>query len=202
MTVTYQITENTCTGFRSSFAVQPYVNGVPVLCSGSGCSCDGTIEPCNNITASVTLDGNDFDSCFNTIQLSLDPAPFVPPLCITPGSAVFSGTIQVWQDPYKDCTGPEDCNKSTVGRPVDVATGKMYHEMVDLRIQGPLPIEFLRRYDSQSAFNGAMGFGWQHAYQMRIEAPGRSSLTGRAGGSTSRRTGRAPGRRTASSTWC
>ena len=44
VTVTYQITGNICTGFRSSFAVQPYVNGVPVLCSGAGCGCDGTIE--------------------------------------------------------------------------------------------------------------------------------------------------------------
>lgn len=170
--VTYQVTGNTCTGFRSSFTIRPYVNGVPVLCGGSGCGCDGTTESCNNVTKTITLDGNDFGSCLNTIQLSMDPAPFVPTLCITPGSATFSNTIQVWQEPYKTCTGPEGCNRSTVGKPVDVATGKMYHEMVDLRIEGPLPIEFLRRYDSQSTFSGAMGFGWQHAYQMRIESAG------------------------------
>jgi YD repeat-containing protein len=170
--VTYQVTGNTCTGFKSSFSIVPYVNGVAVSCGGSGCGCDGATESCNNITKTITLDGNSFSSCLNTIQLSMNPAPYTPPLCITPGSAIFSNTVQVWQDPYKTCTGPGDCNKSTVGRPVDVATGKMYHEMTDLRIQGPLPLEFVRRYDSQSTFNGAMGFGWQHAYQMRIEPAG------------------------------
>jgi YD repeat-containing protein len=170
--VTYQVTGNTCTGFKSSFSIVPYVNGVAVSCGGSGCGCDGTTESCNNVTKTITLDGNSFNSCLNTIQLSMNPAPYTPPLCITPGSAIFSNTVQVWQDPYKTCTGPGDCNKSTVGRPVDVATGKMFHEMTDLRIQGPLPIEFTRRYDSQSTFNGAMGFGWQHAYQMRIEPAG------------------------------
>ena len=170
--VSYQVTGNTCTGFRSSFAIQPYVNGDPVLCSGSGCSCDGTTENCNNISKTITLDGNDFDSCMNTIEISLDPAPFQPVLCITPGPAVFSSTIAVWQSPRKECTDLDGCNQSTVGNPVDVATGKMYHEIVDMKISGPLPIEFLRRYDSQSSFNAELGFGWQHAYQMRIEPDG------------------------------
>jgi hypothetical protein len=167
--VTYQVTGNTCTGSRSSFNIVPYVNGEPVACAGD-CGCDGTTESCNNITRTITLDGNDFGSCLNTIRISLDNAPFVPTLCITPGLAAFSNTIQVWQNPYRECTGSEDCNdgKGSVGAPIDVATGKMYHEMTDLVIRGPLPIAFVRRYDSQSTFNGEMGFGWQHNYQMRI----------------------------------
>lgn len=170
--VTYQITGNTCIGFRSSYSVTPYVNGVAVSCAGSGCSCDGTTEACNNVTKTITLDGNDFNSCLNTIQIALDPAPFAPPGCIVPGPDVFSNTIQVWQSTYKECTGCTDCNRSSVGRPVDVASGEMYHDMVDLRIAGPLPMEFRRRYNSRSTFNGAMGFGWQHAYQIRLEAAG------------------------------
>ncbi|MBZ5640319.1 MAG: DUF6531 domain-containing protein [Acidobacteriia bacterium] len=185
--VTYQVTGNICTGVKSTYGIVPYVNGVPVLCSGAGCSCDGTSESCNNVTKTITLDGNAFNSCLNTIQLEMSPRPFCgpsPAQCFSPcSSAIFSNTIQVWQSNYKECTGCGDCNKSFVGRPVDVATGRMYHEMTDLRIAGPLPIEFTRRYDSQSTFNGAMGFGWQHAYQMRIEPAGtnREVFVDRAG---------------------
>jgi YD repeat-containing protein len=170
--VTYQITGNTCIGSRSSFQVIPYVNGVAVDCFG-GCGCDGTSGSCNNITRTITLDGNNFGSCLNTIQLTLDNAPSVPPACSAiPGPDILTNTIQVWQNSYKECTGPADCNKSTVGKPIDVATGKMYHEMTDLVVRGPIPIEFVRRYDSQSAFNSAVGFGWQHSYQMRITPDG------------------------------
>ena len=151
------------------------MNGVPVLCSGSGCSCDGTTENCNNITATVTLDGNDFGSCLNTIQLSLDPAPFTPILCITPGPAIFSGTIQVWQDPYKGCSGlggGDGCNRPTVGGPVDVATGEMFYEVPDLLVVGPVAIEIRRRYESHSTFSGPLTTGWTHSYLMRIESAG------------------------------
>jgi len=65
--------------------------------------------------------------------------------------------------------GCPSCNVTSVGNPVDVTSGRMFHEMVDLKINGPLPIEFIRRYDSQSTANGALGFGWQHAYMMRLE---------------------------------
>src|SRR5262249_50362451 len=126
--ITYQVTGNTCPGVKSSFNVVPYVNGSPVACNGTGCSCDGTTGSCNNITGLITVDGNDFGPCLNTIRISLDNAPFTPPGCFTPGPAIFSNTIQVWQSPYEMCTGPTDCNRSTVGRPVDVATGKMYYE--------------------------------------------------------------------------
>jgi YD repeat-containing protein len=59
-----------------------------------------------------------------------------------------------------------------VGKPIDVATGKMYHEMMDFRLQGPLPIVLNRRYDNQSTYNGPMGFGWQHSYSIRLEPAG------------------------------
>jgi RHS repeat-associated protein len=171
--ITYQVTGNTCTGFRSSYGIVPHVNGAAVACAGSGCSCDGTSESCNNVTKTITIDGNDFAGCLNTIRLEMSPRPFCSPTCISPCSAaILSATVKVWQSAYKDCTGPEDCNKSTVGRPIDVATGKMYHEMTDLIIRGPLSIELTRRYDSQSTDNGPVGFGWHHSYLMRLEDPG------------------------------
>ena len=51
------VTANTCTGVRSSYGIVPYVNGAPVSCAGSGCSCDGTIETCNNVAKTITIDG-------------------------------------------------------------------------------------------------------------------------------------------------
>ncbi len=171
--ITYQVAGNTCTGVRSSYGIVPYVNGAAVSCAGAGCSCDGTIESCNNVTRTITIDGNDFSGCLNTIRIEMSPRPFCSPLCLSPcPSAILSATVQVWQSAYKDCTGPEDCNKSTVGRPIDVATGTMYHEMTDLVIRGPLPIEFTRRYDSQSSFSGPLGFGWHHSFMVRLEDPG------------------------------
>jgi RHS repeat-associated protein len=170
--VTYQVTGNTCPGFRSTFGIVPRVNGMAVSCAG-GCGCDGTTESCNDVTKTITLDGNAFGACLNTIQLEISPLPFCGPLCFTPCSGpIYSNTIQVWQDPFRTCTGPADCNKSSVGKPIDVATGKMYHEMTDFRVEGPLAIVFNRRYDNQSAYNGPMGFAWQHSYSMRLEPAG------------------------------
>jgi RHS repeat-associated protein len=49
----------------------------------------------------------------------------------------------------------------------------MFHEMVDLRIDGPLPIEFVRRYDSRYAnYPGVLGYGWQHNGMMHLQGLG------------------------------
>ncbi len=169
--VTFQVTGNTCGGGGANFAITPYVNGAPVSCSGAGCGCTFP-DQCNDTTFTITLDGNAFSSCMNTIQLVMDPPPRCPVLCLTPCSPKpQSNTIAVWQSNYSACTQCTDCNKSTVGHPVDVATGRMFHAMTDLTVQGPLPIVFTRRYDNQSSYNGPLGYGWQHSYSIRLEAP-------------------------------
>ena len=48
----------------------------------------------------------------------------------------------------------------------------MYYEKTDLRIDGPLPLEFVRRYDSKSTYDGVMGYGWQHSFMVRLDALG------------------------------
>jgi hypothetical protein len=67
------------------------------------------------------------------------------------------------------CELPEVSSATEIGKPVNISTGKMYHEMVDLSIQGPIPIGFSRRFDSRSILDGAMGYGWQHSYMVRLE---------------------------------
>ncbi len=131
---------------------------VSVFLDGAAVFCDGI---CSGTSGFFQVD-HPAGGCRHTIQIR---GTFVP------GGNRNSQVLGFWSTPYRICTGPQDCNKSTVGRPIDVATGKMYHEMTDLLIRGPLPIELVRRYDSQSTFNGPLGFGWRHNYLAKLEFP-------------------------------
>jgi RHS repeat-associated protein len=52
-----------------------------------------------------------------------------------------------------------------VAEPVDVVTGAFYENQVDLRVNGPLPIEVRRTYSSQSAAQTSeFGYGWLSGY--------------------------------------
>jgi hypothetical protein len=94
-----------------------------------------------------------------------------------------SNAIRVWLDnpattaadgSPKTCDGFPDCAEGhvTVSGPVDVATGRMFHQMTDLRIDGPLPIEFTRRFDSRVAGASPLGSGWQHSYMVHLVGSG------------------------------
>ncbi len=95
---------------------------------------------------------------------------------------VFSPPVTVWIDDMSTpliedgkpgtCAPPTCEDDTTVGGPVSVVNGKMYYETTDLSLGGPIPIRFSRRYDSQSDFNGTLGYGWQHAYMVRLEGTG------------------------------
>jgi len=59
-----------------------------------------------------------------------------------------------------------DC--STTGHPVDVATGKVFTDDVDLELPGPLPLKFERVWTSTSTYEGPLGHGWHHSYDMAL----------------------------------
>lgn len=101
--------------------------------------------------------------------------------CSPPGGVALpyadSQPMTVWIDALntsqvedrESCTGgAPGCIRPTIGRPINLASGRMHHEMVDLSIDGPLPIVFARRYDSGEAVSGALGPGWQHSYMVRL----------------------------------
>lgn len=105
VTVTYQVTGNTCTGFRSSYSIVPYVNGVPVLCSGSGCGCDVIYREGPKVTdgADVTFIWDDptpdIDGNGDEIIIAFGNPDRCPDRC--------SDKAQIMQinseaDPYKD----------------------------------------------------------------------------------------------------
>ncbi len=58
------------------------------------------------------------------------------------------------------------------GDPVSVVSGNLYHSEEDLRIptDGP-PFLLTRTYNSQISSAGALGVGWTHSYEARVEPP-------------------------------
>ncbi len=51
---------------------------------------------------------------------------------------------------------------------VDIATGRLTLEQVDLRLGGPIPLELFRYYRSSNARPGDLGFGWGHPFACRL----------------------------------
>ncbi len=60
-------------------------------------------------------------------------------------------------------------SKCTVtGHPVDVATGKMFTDNVDFELPGPIPLRWERTWFSTSDYEGPLGHGWHHSYDMAL----------------------------------
>jgi RHS repeat-associated protein len=53
---------------------------------------------------------------------------------------------------------------TVTGHPVDVATGKVFTEKIDLTLSGPIHFEWKRIWYSTSTYDGPMGHGWHHSY--------------------------------------
>lgn len=54
------------------------------------------------------------------------------------------------------------------GHPVDVATGKVMTDDVDLELPGPLPLTWRRVWYSISEHEGELGHGWHHSYDLAL----------------------------------
>ncbi|WP_339373154.1 DUF6531 domain-containing protein, partial [Paenibacillus elgii] len=53
--------------------------------------------------------------------------------------------------------------------PVDLITGRMMSEATDFAFPGPLPIQWDRRWISDSGHRGLLGHGVHHSLDMRLE---------------------------------
>ncbi len=62
------------------------------------------------------------------------------------------------------------------GHPVDLATGKVFTEVCDFELHGPLPLKFSRQWLSTSGHRGALGHGWHHAWDLglRVDVPNKT----------------------------
>jgi RHS repeat-associated protein len=65
---------------------------------------------------------------------------------------------------------------AVTGHPVDLATGKVFTEVCDFQLHGPLPLKFSRQWLSTSGYQGPLGHGWHHAWDLglRIDVPNRT----------------------------
>jgi RHS repeat-associated protein len=57
---------------------------------------------------------------------------------------------------------------AVTGHPVDIATGKVFTDAVDLRLHGPLPLAFERKWLSTSGHRGEFGHGWHHGFSLEL----------------------------------
>jgi RHS repeat-associated protein len=57
---------------------------------------------------------------------------------------------------------------TVTGHPVDVATGKVFTDAVDFELPGPLPLRWERVWYSCSVYQGGLGHGWHHSYDVAL----------------------------------
>ncbi len=69
----------------------------------------------------------------------------------------------------KNLGRPRTCELA-IANPINVATGNKYEEALDVAVSTPgIPLEFRRSYNSQSSYDGPLGYGWTHTYNIRLE---------------------------------
>jgi RHS repeat-associated protein len=52
------------------------------------------------------------------------------------------------------------------GHPVDVVSGRLFSDAEDFSLPGIIPLEWQRRWYSDSEYTGPLGHGWHHSYDM------------------------------------
>lgn len=52
--------------------------------------------------------------------------------------------------------------------PVDVSSGHFYTDNIDFKLPGPIPLFWERTWHSYSTYNGPMGYGWHHSYDLAL----------------------------------
>jgi RHS repeat-associated protein len=57
---------------------------------------------------------------------------------------------------------------TVTGHPVDVATGKVFTDKIDFELPGPIPFKWERTWYSTSTYEGPLGHGWHHSYDMGL----------------------------------
>lgn len=57
---------------------------------------------------------------------------------------------------------------SVTGHPVDIATGKVFTRTTDFELPGPIPLTWERVWFSTSVYQGPLGHGWHHKYDLGL----------------------------------
>ncbi|BAV06255.1 RHS repeat-associated core domain-containing protein [Filimonas lacunae] len=62
----------------------------------------------------------------------------------------------------------KDAIGTHVGHPIDVAGGFLYTDNSDFNLPGPIPLEWKRSWYSHSTYEGPLGHGWHHSYDIAL----------------------------------
>ncbi|HMW46681.1 MAG TPA: RHS repeat-associated core domain-containing protein [Marinagarivorans sp.] len=57
---------------------------------------------------------------------------------------------------------------TVTGHPVDVAAGKLFTDAVDITLPGPIAFKWERTWFSTSIYQGPLGHGWHHNYDLAL----------------------------------
>lgn len=57
---------------------------------------------------------------------------------------------------------------AVTGHPVEIATGKVFTDLVDFELPGPIPLRWERTWYSVSSYQGSLGHGWHHQYDLSL----------------------------------
>jgi len=54
------------------------------------------------------------------------------------------------------------------GHPVDIPSGKLFTKALDFELPGPIPLKWQRIWYSTSIYDGPLGHGWHHSYDLEL----------------------------------
>jgi RHS repeat-associated protein len=188
---------NTIRVVVSPDAQYPYHNVQGVWCNSTTWAWQYTSgsppDPSLNVSLSPSTTGAQFDSCSRTegpitftvtrvsapAQVRTDYQVYGNfSFCTTYSgcgnaseSAIF---LTVFQGGSLTGPGPERpcgrCNGTTIGDPIDIATGELYDQRTDLKLSGPFGLTFTRFYSSQFPGTTDLGGGnWTHNYAAHLD---------------------------------
>jgi RHS repeat-associated protein len=60
--------------------------------------------------------------------------------------------------------------QATTNEPISTGTGNYYYQHTDLTVSGLVPLRFVRTYNSQDLYSGALGANWTHSYNITLGA--------------------------------
>ena len=136
--------------------------------------------PSMTLSASVGAKISSMRSLHSAVIGLLFALLLAPLISVTPVRADgISATATIGGQPagpdQRPCSG-DGCSKcniagannSSVNKPVWTYDGSEHKTFVDLTVGVHFPIQFVRRYDSRSEYDSAVGYGWSHNYDKRL----------------------------------
>lgn len=147
---------------------------------------DGTVLTTDTATAShpftLTLSPTEIANLINAgtgISQTFNVSVTVSDGFVTTVSSPVSISVR---KAYTCDAGTENVGVDTVGNPVSTAGGNKVEMQTDYVGAGPMPLEFVRIYNSIPPLPTELGYGWRHNYMRSIKVTGTTADVYRAEG--------------------